>query len=246
VDPDNANASVAALFWLSDTTHPTLTWTAWQESTTSMTGVFSASVLGSPAAQRLIPASVKLTAAGFNPLESSGTWLVGITDQTGAPEIATVAGSSPGLVITNADAGAKISGTISGIYWSPLGGTVAILTSTGQMALATNNGASLSQPVFTNYVAGAPVWSPSGTHLATPLTLGVMSLNIAAGAPTQVYRLLPSVPTPTTGTMLWSPDSQDIAVTSTSGTYLTSSDGKNIKEVDTATATGPLAWSHSG
>jgi hypothetical protein len=149
-------------------------------------------------------------------------------------------------VITNADASAKISGTISGVYWSPLGDTVAVVTSTGQMALALNNGASLSQPVFTSNVTGAPVWSPDGTHLATPLTLGVMSLNVAAGAPTQVYRLLPSVPTPTTVTMLWSPNSQDIAITSPAGTYLTSFDGKSVKQVDTNTATGPFAWSHSG
>jgi WD40 repeat protein len=245
-DPANSDASVEELFWLNNAGQPTLTWVGWQKSTGSVTGIFRADVLGSPALQRLTPANAKLTAAGFNPLEGSGTWLIGITDETGAPEIAIVAGSRPGLVITNADAGAKISGTISGVYWSPLGDTVAIVTSTGQMALALNNGASLSQPVFTSNVTGAPVWSPDGTHLATPLTLGVMSLNIAAGAPTQVYRLLPSVPTPTTVTMLWSPNSQDIAITSPSGTYLTSSDGKSVKQVDAATATGPFAWSHSG
>jgi hypothetical protein len=246
VDPANSNASLAELYWLNNQNQPTLTWAAWQPSSESLTGIFSCDVLGSPTVRRLTPANVKLTAAGFNPLEGSGTWLVGITDQTSTPEIATVAGSQPGLAITNADAGAKISGTISGVYWSPLGDTVAIVTSSGQMALALNNGASLSQPVFTSNVTGAPVWSPDGTHLATPLTLGVMSLNIAAGAPTQVYRLLPSVPTPTTVTMLWSPNSQDIAITSSSGTYLTSSDGKSVKQVDAQTATGPFAWSHSG
>jgi WD40 repeat protein len=246
VDPANSAATVEELFWLNNEKQPALTWVGWQKSTGSLTGIFSADVLGSSAVQRLTPANLKLTAAGFNLLEGNGTWLIGITDQTGAPEIAKVAGSRPGLVITYADASAKISGTITGIYWSPLGDTAAIITSTGQMALALNNGASLSQPVFTSNVSGVPVWSPDGTHLATPLTLGVMSLNVAAGVPTQVYRLLPSVLTPTTVTMVWSPNSQDIAITSPSGTYLTSFDGKSVKQVDANTATGPFAWSHSG
>jgi hypothetical protein len=252
VDPANSDASVAELLWLTNKKQPTLTWTSWQASTKSLTGIFSCDVLGRPSVQRLTPSNVKLTAAGFNPLESGGTWLISTTDQTGAPEIASVGGSKPGLVITNAAPGNTITGTISGVYWSPLGDTVAIVTTTGQMVLSTNNGASLSQPVFTSNVSGAPVWSSDGTHLATPLTLGIVSLNITAGTPTQVYRLLPSVPTLTTMTMLWSPDGQVIAITSPSGTYLTSSDQKNVygsnnyKQVDTQTTVGPFAWSYSG
>jgi hypothetical protein len=239
------------LFWLNNEKQPTLTWVGWQKATGSITGIFSADVLGSPALQRLTPANVKVTAAGFNPLEGSGTWLIGTTDETGAPEIAKVAGSRPGLVITNAQASTELGGTISGVYWSPLGDTVAIVTSTGQMALASNNGASLSPLVFTSNVAGAPVWSPNGTHLATPLSFGVISVDIASGdlntLQPPLHRLLPSVPTLTTATMLWSPDSLVIAITSPSGTYLASPDGgTSFKQVDAATATGPFAWSHSG
>jgi WD40 repeat protein len=258
IDPAKNDASVEELFWLNNANQPTLTWVSWQKSTGSVTGIFSADVLGSPAVQRLTPANAKLTAAGFNPLEGTGTWLVGITDDTGAPEIATVEGSRPGLVITNADfvsafssmIGTGTIGTINGIYWSPNGDTVAVVTTTGQMALARNNGASLS-PIFSSNVTGAPVWSPDGTHLATPLSFGVMSLDITSGSlntlQPSLHRLLPSVPALITATMLWSPNSQDIAITSPSGTYLTSSDGKSlIKQVDAATATGPFAWSHSG
>jgi WD40 repeat protein len=258
VDPANGAASVEELFWLNNPNQPTLTWVSWQKSTGSVTGIFSADVLGSPAVQRLTPANAKLTAAGFNSLEGTGTWLVGITDETGAPEIATVEGSRSGLVITNANfvsafssmIGTGTIGTINGIYWSPIGDTVAVVTTTGQMALARNNGASLS-PIFSSNVTGAPAWSPDGTHLATPLSFGVMSLDITSGSlntfQPSLHRLLPSVPALITATMLWSPNGLDIAITSPSGTYLTSSDGKSfIKQVDTATAIGPFAWSHSG
>jgi hypothetical protein len=214
---------------------------------------------GSPTVRRLTPANVKLTAAGFNPLEGSGTWLIGITDQTGAPEIAVVAGSRPGPVTTNADLGSAFPGpigTISGVYWSPLGDTAALVTTTGQMFLATNNGASLFQ-AFTSNVTGAPVWSPNGTHLATPLSFGVISVDIASGdlntLQPPLHRLLPSVPTLTTATMLWSSDSMVIAITSPSGTYVSSFNsnstiygGKGFKQVDAQTAIGPFAWSHSG
>ena len=95
------------------------------------------------------------------------------TNQNGTPEIATVAAGQSGLDITNAEPGT----VITGIYWSPVGSTAALVSSNGQMFLATNNGASLNDALTSN-VTGTPVWSPDGTHLATPLSLGIISLNI--------------------------------------------------------------------
>jgi hypothetical protein len=58
--------------------------------------------------------------------------------------------------------------------------------------------------------------------------------------------LLPGVQTPATATMLWSPNSQDIAIATPSGTYLTSSDGKQIKQIDVETPIGLFIWSYAG
>ena len=247
-DPSDSAASVDQMFWLQGSGQPTLTWTAWEPSARSLTGIFSCPVLQSSCVQNLTPANITLTAAGFTPQESNGTWLVGFTNRTGTPEIATIAVSEPELAISNA----QLQNTITGVYWSPLGETAALVDSTGQMLLATNNGASLFQ-LLTYDVTGTPVWSPDGTHLATPVQdLGIMSINFANGnitgfgSITSFPRLLPSVPTLAAATMLWSTDGQYLAITSQSGTYLVSSDGKSVKQIDTQTASGPFGWSLSG
>jgi hypothetical protein len=122
---------------------------------------------------------------------------------------------------------------------------VALVSSSGQLFLSIHNGVSLQEPALSG-VTGAPIWSQDGTHLATPLSLGIISLNIVDGGITGVYRLLKAVPTLTTVTMLWSPDSQDIAISTPSGTYLTSSDGKQTKLIDAQTAVGLFVWSYAG
>ena len=240
IDPANSAAIVQTMFWLPNKGHSTLTWTAWDATGQSLTGIFSRD-LGSATAVRLTPTNLQLTAAGFTPTQGNGIWLVAATNLNGTPEIATVAAGQSGLDVTNAEPGT----VFTGIYWSPAGGAAALVSSNGQMFLATNNGASLNDTLTSN-VTGTPVWSQDGTHLATPLSLGIISLNIDKGSVTNLYRLLPAVQTPATVTMLWSPDSQDIAIATPSGTYLTSSDGKLIKQIDVQTATGLFVWSYAG
>ncbi len=245
-DPSTSAATLRDMFWLPGSDHPTLTWTAWQANTGSLTGIFSSAAVPGSTVQRLTPTNVQLTAADFTPQQGTGTWLVGYVDQNGAPRIAIVSGSRPGLSTT---AAAQLDNTITGIYWSPDGDIAAIVDSTGQMYLATQNGASLLM-VLGN-VSGTPIWSPDGAHLATPLGksaagVEIISLDISNGTPNGVHRLLPAVPGVTTATMLWSTDSQYIAVSGQSGTYLTSSDGVTVKQVDTQAATGPFSWSIAG
>jgi hypothetical protein len=74
----------------------------------------------------------------------------------------------------------------------------------------------------------------------------IFSLSVANGSFTLPNPLPSAVQTPTTVTMLWSPDGQDIAIATASGTYLTSSDGKKVKQIDTQTATGLFSWSYAG
>jgi hypothetical protein len=241
IDPENSAAIVNQMFWLSSKGHPALTWTAWNAASQSLTGIFTRDLLGSTVL-RLTPGNLQLTAAGFTPTQGNGIWLLAATGQDGAPEIATVAADQSGLTITNAAPGA----TISGIYWSPVGGTAAVVAGNGQMFLATNNGVSLQEAV--GNVTGTPIWSHDGTHLATPLSFGIISLNISAlgGSVIGLYRLLPAVQTSATVTMVWSPDNQDIAIATPSGTYLTSSDGKHTKQIDVQTAAGLFVWSSAG
>jgi WD40 repeat protein len=238
--PDSANrsATIRDIYWLTDTPLPTLTWSTWVANTQSLTGIFSRE-LGSSPIVRLTPDGLRLTGAGFTPLQG-GIWLVAAISQGGTPEIGTIAVAHPGLQITNATP--QI--TIKGVYWSPLGDTAAVVTTTGQMFLATDNGALLASGL--NSVTGTPVWSPDGSHLATPLNSGIISLDIIAGNFKGVHRLLPSLAMPASVTMLWSPDSQDIAISTPSGVYLTSSDAKITKQIDPQTASGLLGWSLSG
>ncbi len=236
----NSAATIRDIYWLADTQLPTLTWTTWVPSTQSLTGIFARELGGGSPVERLTPAGLRLTGAGFTPRQG-GVWLVAAINQGGTPEIGTVAVSHPGLQITNATP--QI--TTTGVYWSPLGDTAALVTSTGQMFLATDNGALLSASELNN-VTGAPVWSADGSNLATPLNIGIINLDIVAGNPTGVHRLLPSLATPASVTMLWSPDGRDIAIATPSGIFLTSADGKNTKQVDAQTATGLLGWSLSG
>ena len=241
VDPVNSAAIVQKMFWLPDKGHPALTWTAWDTTSQSLKGIFTSSLVGNVTVARLTPANLQLTAAGFTPTQGNGIWLLAATNQNGAPEIATVAAGQSGLSITNGAPGV----VISGIYWSPVGGSAAVVTSNGQMFLTTNDGASLQEPPLGG-VTGTPVWSPDGIHLAILVDQLIFSLSVDNGSFTQPIRLLPAVQTPATVTMLWSPDSLDIAIATLSGTYLTSSDGKLTKQIDAQNATGLFVWSYAG
>jgi WD40 repeat protein len=243
IDPANSASIVQKMFWLPDKGHPALTWTAWDAADHSLTGIFSGDLAGRSVAKRLTPTNLQVTAAGFTPTQGNGIWLVAATNQNGVPEIGTVAAGQSSLDVTNAGP----VPVITGIYWSPLGDTAALVSSSGQMVLGSHNGASLSQPDLTvSDVTGAPIWSPDGTHLIAKIDQVIFSLGVDNGSFTLPNPLPQVVQTPTSVTMLWSPDSQNIAIASPSGTYLASSDGKKVKQIDTQTATGLFVWSVAG
>jgi WD40 repeat protein len=242
-DPAASAATIREIYWLPNSQDPTLTWSAGVAGSPSLTGIFARELAAGSAVERLTPAGLRLTGAGFTPRQG-GIWLVAAIKQGiqgGTPEIGTVAASQPGLQITNASP--QI--TVSGVYWSPAGDTAALVTTDGELFLLTRNGAYLL-PSGLIHVTGTPVWSEDGTHLATPLENGIFSLDITSGSPTGVHHLLPFLATPAPVTMVWSPDSQDIAVATPSGTYLTSADSKTTKQIDQQTAAGLFGWSLSG
>lgn len=239
-DPANLAAVVEQMFWLPDAQHPALTWATWDATSKTITGIFTRDLLQSNTV-RLTPADAHVTAAGFTPKQGTGLWLVGIT-QNETPALATVSATQPGLTITNSAPG----NAITGIYWSPTGNTAAIVSEDGELSLATQNGASLASSKL-NGVTGVPAWSPDGTHLAAQISVGIVSMRISNGQPASITHLLLGEPLLANMTMLWASDSQSIAITAASGTYLSSPDnGHTFKQVDTQTAAGPFGWSVAG
>jgi len=228
-DPAEASAAVAQMAWLTSTPYPSLTWTATVND--AITGVFTQPAASGTSATRLSRAGTRYSAADFTASGGADVWMVA---QGGTLATLPVSGASqPAESIT-------LSGSpVTRIVWSPSGAAVAYLTQDGQLALWTPGGAPVA---VASHVIGMPVWSPDSTKLAVQLSDSVVAIRLVSGTPASLTRLVSVVGHVA---LSWSPDSQVLAIGSSSGVLIAGHG--TLNGADTlAPDTGAIIWTIAG
>jgi anti-sigma factor RsiW len=227
-DPQDAQATVARLAWLSGSLQPAVTWSTVHNG--AITGLFSASATGATPAQRLTPAGATYGAADYTQARSVGVWLI-----ASGKDLSEVVATTPGLTPV-----ASASGAVTAITWSP-SGNVAAVTTAGQLAIW-SPGHGLT-PVE-NGQTGAVAWSADGQSLAYAIADGAKMAKISGGN-VATPRLISD--TPKISALAWAPDGKSVALATESGIVVVTADGATQKQVDDAQASeGRLTWSVAG
>ncbi|HEV7127461.1 MAG TPA: zf-HC2 domain-containing protein [Ktedonobacterales bacterium] len=224
-----ANAAVLALGWANTQAGLTVTWASGDAASGTVSGVFSAAAQPTGAARRLTPAGRSFATAAYSASAAGGTWLLG--DGAGVSTLAVQGASLAPL--------ASIASGVQAVAWSPDGSVASFLSTTGTLSVWIN--AATIVPVATGVAAQpAMAWTADGSALAFVAAgqLNIVRLNAGTvGVPVAVAGL--SNPT----ALVWAPDGQQLAVTTTAGVALVGVAGTSMRLLDRAPAAGNVSWS---
>ncbi|MGH2515256.1 MAG: hypothetical protein ACRDHP_06335, partial [Ktedonobacterales bacterium] len=223
----NANATVAHIAWLTGTPYPILTWAAATNGT--VTGIYTQQAAPGTSATPVGPAGMTYSAADFSAANGSDMWLVA----TGHTLATLPVGTSRGAGATT-----PVGDTVTQIVWSPSGATAAYVTADGHLGLWTP---SLSGTPMTvaSQIVGIPIWSPDSSRLAVQAGNDVISVRIASGNTTRYATVSGAVE------LAWSPDSQALAIGSSSGVRVAINGSISLPDA-VAPAAGAIRWTIAG
>lgn len=226
-DASDALAVVGRIAWLPGHTPAAITWST--KYGNRVTGVFRANADKNNSAVRLTPAGTSYTAADVS---ASGAWL--LAEGSALAELA-AGQASPQVVAT-------VAHPIAAVYWSP-SGQFAVVASGGALAVLTPGHALVS--VADGLSASSLVaWSPQSDALAWRSGNAVKSAQIHQGVISGQNTVAQGVDALA---LVWSPDGQSLAVRSSAGLLLVTSDGLHVRATDSqATSDSALTWSVAG
>jgi Tol biopolymer transport system component len=227
-------AHFTQLAWLPDTLRPAVTWAARNDTSSTITGVFTRFVL-SGELHRLTPASSTYTAADFTAASGDGMWLLARSgDSPTLTRLAAGSGAASG-------APALVSAPVRDIVWSPRGDAAAFVTTDGELGMWSPG--AIHAGILRGVGDDPPAWSPGGSRLAVQTQQGVIAVG-TSGDQTGVTVNLLSAGGPVG--IRWAPDGQRLALVSASGVTIVGADGTGAKLADTHAAQGSFAWSVAG